>query len=109
MAEIDGFGSQCLSDYGKFSQRGNLWLDVAITASSRFSSLKPCEIIVYYVYVLKSKKDGNFYVGYTGNLRNDLLSIAMGTLGQLGTDYLSSSSTMKLQGLTLTPYIEKNI
>jgi len=27
---------------------------------------------MYYVYVLKSKKDGNFYVGYTGNLRKRL-------------------------------------
>ncbi len=27
---------------------------------------------VYYVYVLKSKKDGNFYVGCTGNLRKRL-------------------------------------
>ena len=27
---------------------------------------------MYYVYVLKSKKDGNFYVGCTGNLRKRL-------------------------------------
>jgi putative endonuclease len=25
--------------------------------------------IVYYVYILQSKKDGNFYVGYTFDLR----------------------------------------
>lgn len=27
---------------------------------------------MYYVYVLKSKKDGQFYVGYTANLKNRL-------------------------------------
>ncbi|MPZ76498.1 MAG: GIY-YIG nuclease family protein [Deltaproteobacteria bacterium] len=27
---------------------------------------------MYYVYVLKSNKDGNFYVGCTGNLRKRL-------------------------------------
>ncbi len=26
--------------------------------------------IMYYVYVLKSKKDGTYYIGYTLNLRN---------------------------------------
>ena len=25
---------------------------------------------MYYVYVLKSEKDGNFYIGYTSDLRN---------------------------------------
>jgi len=25
---------------------------------------------MYYVYVLESQKDGNFYIGYTSNLRN---------------------------------------
>jgi putative endonuclease len=38
-------------------------------AAPLFLFLRPREIIVYYVYVLKSKKDGNFYVGCTGNLR----------------------------------------
>jgi len=27
---------------------------------------------MYYVYVLKSQKDSNFYVGFTGNLRKRL-------------------------------------
>ncbi len=26
----------------------------------------------YFVYVLKSEKDGNFYVGYTADLKNRL-------------------------------------
>ena len=25
---------------------------------------------MYYVYILKSKKDENFYIGYTKNLKN---------------------------------------
>jgi len=32
----------------------------------------PCAIAMYYVYVLKSKKDGQFYVGYTADLRKRL-------------------------------------
>jgi putative endonuclease len=30
---------------------------------------QPCEIIMYYVYVLRSRTDGRFYVGCTANLR----------------------------------------
>ena len=33
---------------------------------------KPCEMAMYYVYVLKSKKDTRLYVGSTKNLRNRL-------------------------------------
>ncbi len=28
---------------------------------------------MYYVYVLKSSKDNNYYIGYTGNLKRRLL------------------------------------
>jgi len=27
---------------------------------------------MYYIYILQSKKDGNFYTGYTKNLKNRL-------------------------------------
>ena len=35
---------------------------------------------MYYVYVLKSKKDGNLYVGYTGNLRKRLTEHSNGNV-----------------------------
>lgn len=28
---------------------------------------------MYYVYILKSKKDNNLYIGYTSNLKNRLM------------------------------------
>ena len=34
---------------------------------------RPGEISMFYVYVLFSEKDGNFYVGYTANLKNRVL------------------------------------
>ena len=35
---------------------------------------------MYYVYVLNSKKDGNFYVGCTGNLRKRLTEHTIGNV-----------------------------
>jgi len=32
------------------------------------------QIIMYYVYVLQSKKDKSLYVGYTTNLKNRMIS-----------------------------------
>ena len=34
--------------------------------------LKIAYIMYYYIYVLKSEKDGEFYTGYTKDLRNRL-------------------------------------
>jgi len=43
-----------------FPTNGIVCFNFAIKTGSHFSSLKPCGIMMYYVYVLKSKKDGKF-------------------------------------------------
>jgi putative endonuclease len=49
---------------------------------------------MYYVYILRSEKDNNFYVGYSSDLRNRLLQHEKGLV----------SSTKNRRPLTLVYY-----
>ena len=51
-------------------------------------------LYMYYVYILRSEKDNNFYVGYSSDLRNRLLQHEKGLV----------SSTKNRRPLTLVYY-----
>jgi putative endonuclease len=45
------------------AQRAGMWI---------YGSRLPCGIMFYYIYILQSEKDSNFYTGYTKDLKKRL-------------------------------------
>ena len=49
----------------RFEVLKRLWTAGSNPAGGCVDHVEPCEITMYYVYALKSRKDGRFYVGCT--------------------------------------------
>jgi predicted GIY-YIG superfamily endonuclease len=58
---------------------------------------------MFYVYVLKSDKDGSLYIGYTDDLKRRL--VEHNDVKNVSTKNLFSSSTTKLTNRELMPGI----